>query len=216
MRHVNLGRIGLIGMLFLLIGGISACERRPLTDKAQIQASATTVTNTIQDQGKELTAITNSLEKSQSLYVTEHKEKPNENLLQNKQSYVYANFAKRTTAMTTLTADYKKLSDAENTLSSFAKSKSPNLPTEKIQDLVQSLKIIGLDHDTFTQFMDEFTKAEQKFYADTADMTDEKELDTAMGRLSQYYGALYQQMEIMQANLTTARQQSRELLQELK
>ncbi|KRL12223.1 hypothetical protein [Schleiferilactobacillus perolens] len=217
MRHTLWGKIVFLGMAFtLLLAGLSACEPKPLTDKAQLKNTATTVYRTIREQRNEITTITNSLEKSQSLYVTEHKQKPNENLLKNKQSDVYQNFTTRTDAVAKLTAAYKKLTTAEDTLNTLAKSKAPNLPTEKIQDLGQSLKIISLDHTTFSQFMDEFTKAEQSFYADTADMNDEKDLDTANGRFSQYYGALFQQMEIMQANLTTASQQSKELLAELK
>lgn len=216
MRRRNWGILGSVIILFIFAGLLGSCERKPLTDKAQVRASANTVISTIKDQGTELTAITNSLEKSQSLYLKEHKEKPNENLLKNKQSSVYANVSKRTEALTTLTTDYKTLNSASDTLAGFAKSKTPNLPTEQIQDLVQSLKIISLDHDTFSQFMDEFTKAEQTFYADTADTTDEKAMDTAVGRFNQYYGALFQQMEIMQANLTTAQQQSKELLKALK
>ncbi|KRN27291.1 hypothetical protein IV38_GL000697 [Lactobacillus selangorensis] len=204
---------GLMTLTLLLV--LTACGRSIDTTK-QVKEDTQTVMADIKTQRRLLNQIETSLQKSQQLYEKDRKKYPNQNLLNVKESATAKNQAARLKDYQEFQSKQSEIKTISARLSKTADQKVDGMPNQAIQNFVQSLKISQLDANNFDSYMKETAKGEKNFFAKHID-PDEKQSDrdAAVSRLNQYYGADFQQADIMRVNLNTVQVNAKQLLKKL-
>lgn len=201
-----------VATLFLLAGCSNA-----LNTTSQLKDDTNTLIKAAKDQNTQLKTINQTFESNRRSFNSERKTYPNENLLNIPESKTAKNVAKRKAAYQKFQEDQATIDTVSKRLVKISKQNHPNYPNQAIKNLVHITEISQLDAKHLDDYMTEAQTSETSFYADHQD-PDESEADTdaAIGRLSQSYGAVVQQSEIMQVNLTTVQKAAEKVLTGLK
>lgn len=219
--------------LMLLI--LSGCAARPGA-KAQLTNHNQTVLKDIKAQKKNLAVIKQAMEDNQESFSKEQQDYPNDNLTTVKASNTYKLITKRQKAYAKFKVSQNRLQNDRTELVKISNQAYPNMPKQMLSSLTQSLHLSALDQKTFVTFMDEMQKTEATYYemlqknngqnassssssntsnSNTQSEDTQEDLDAQENRLNQYYGAIFQQIEIMNVNLNTAQKQAQSLAKKL-
>lgn len=219
--------LSLFSMLLVSLFFLNGCASQK-SAQDQLKTNTNTILTDIQQQKKNLKSIQSKMEKNQESFSDEQKKFPNKNLLTTKASRTYQNVTERQ-------KDYLQFKDVQTQLKNdrtelikIGNQPYPGMPKQSVRDLDQSLHLSALDQKTFVTFMDELNTAEETYYdllsqstdtqvqsGDNTTDADTTELAAQENRLNQYYGAVFQQIEIMNVNLNTAQKQARHLQQKV-
>ncbi|MFD1672947.1 hypothetical protein ACFQ5M_12670 [Agrilactobacillus yilanensis] len=212
-----------LALIFILILG--GCTPKQ-SAKAQLGTNTKVILTDIKKQKQSLRTIQAKMTKNQASFSSEQDKFPGENLLDTADSKTYQTVTERREAYEAFKRNQTALQSDRTELLKISNQTYPNMPKQAINDLVQSLHLSALDQKTFVTFMDELTSAEETYYdllsqdsqahadssgTNTASDDDISELEAQENRLNQYYGAVFQQIEIMNVNLNTAQKQARDL-----
>lgn len=213
LKNSKHAKFTLFFMLLVALVTLSACSTKQGA-KDQLLENSKTVLKDIKAQKKNLNVIKNQMEASQARFPKEQKKYPKQNLLNVTTSKTYQAVTKRKDAFTSFKDTQNDLKMDQTTLTKISNQDLPDMPKELMNSLIQSLHLSALDQRTFANFLTEMTQNEATYYnllsnPDTS--TSATELDAQENRLNQYYGAVYQQIEIMNVNLNTAQKQAQRL-----
>lgn len=226
-KSKNIFHFCLLSCLLLLLLVVSGCANKR-TVKEQLTTDTQATLLDIKKQKQNLKTIQNKLTKNQESFSDEQKQYPKQNLLtvQNAKTYQYVTDRQKAYAA------FKKiqinLKNDQTELLKISNQDYPNIPKQTLRDLTQSLHLSALDQKTLVTFMDELEDAEASYYdlsaqtdidqSNTDAQTDDEAtaaLSAQENRLNQYYGAVFQQIEIINVNLNTVQKQARQLQKNL-
>lgn len=226
-KSKNIFRFCLVGVFLIWLVITSGCTNKQ-TVKEQLSADAKATRLDIKNQKQNLKTIKQKLTQNQASFSDEQKQYPKQNLLTVQNSKTYRYVTARQKAYATFKKTQVNLKNDQTELTKISNQDYPNIPKQSIRNLTQSLHLSALDQKTLVTFMDELEDAETTYYelaaqtdidkltTDNPDEAEDSELMAQENRLNQYYGAVFQQIEIIDVNLNTVQKQARQLQQALK
>lgn len=226
-KSKNIFRFCLVGVFLIWLVITSGCTNKQ-TVKEQLSADAKATRLDIKNQKQNLKTIKQKLTQNQASFSDEQKQYPKQNLLTVQNSKTYRYVTARQKAYAAFKKTQVNLKNDQTELTKISNQDYPNIPKQSIRNLTQSLHLSALDQKTLVTFMDELEDAETTYYelaaqtdidkltTDNPDEAEDSELMAQENRLNQYYGAVFQQIEIIDVNLNTVQKQARQLQQALK
>ncbi|WP_261806907.1 hypothetical protein [Lapidilactobacillus luobeiensis] len=187
---------------FLLI--LTGCQKT-YDSAAELKSDARTLQAEVKTQRQELKTIYANYAKIQRVFTKEQKHAPETNLLTDHTTQTYLLNQTAQKSYDKLKASQKSINQINERLKKVDISRINSLTSAELTELTQSIHIIDLDHQSFANFMSAFLKDQNNFYRDAPELyrTDKDGLDERRARANRYLGAVDQQLEILQVNLTS-------------
>ncbi|WP_461219082.1 hypothetical protein [Lapidilactobacillus salsurivasis] len=195
---------------------LTACQKA--TDRtADLKNDVQTIQTEIATQRKELKTIYQKYAQLQKVFAKEQKNNPETNLLTDHSTQTYRLNEQARKSLDRLGRSQKQVLKINERVKKVDITRINGLTSAEVTELTQSIHIITLDHENFTNFISAFQKDQTEFYRDVPELfaADKDGLDERQSRSRRYLGAVDQQLEILQVNLNSTEAAAKKILKSI-
>ncbi|MFC6314315.1 hypothetical protein ACFQHW_01850 [Lapidilactobacillus achengensis] len=195
---------------------LTACQKA--TDHtADLRNDVQTIQAEIATQRKELKTIYQKYAQLQKAFAKEQKNNPETNLLTDHSTRTYRLNEQARKSLDRLGRSQKQVLKINERVKKVDITRINGLTSAEVTELTQSIHIISLDHENFTNFISAFQKDQTEFYRDAPELfaADKDGLDERQSRSRRYLGAVDQQLEILQVNLNSTEAAAKKILKSI-